>query len=98
MLFISISENILLFLSAFGLLQGLLLAFLIYFHPKADRTVTTFLAFYIGCISVPILMPVGQQLFTWQVIIFIEPFTLLIGPFLYLYVRSFKEVITFRKA
>lgn len=98
MFLLSISESLLKFLSGFGLLQGILLAMLFYFHPKADRTITTLLAFYIGCVSIPIIIPVGQQLFSWQVIIFVEPFLVLIGPFLYLYVRSYREKITFKKA
>ena len=98
MYILSVSENMLLFISGFGILQGVLLAALLYFHPKCDRSVTTFLAVFILFISIPILMPVGQHLFSWQFIIFIDPFTVLIGPFLYLYVRSFKEVITWQKA
>lgn len=95
---LSVSENILLFLSGFGILQGILLAAILFFHPKTDRSVTTFLALYIFFISIPIIMPVGHKLLTWQVIIFVEPFTLLIGPLLYFYVRSFKERITWQKA
>ena len=98
MVFLILSEDLLKLLSGFGLLQGILLAILFYFHPKADRTVTTLLAFYIGCISIPILIPVGQQLYTWQIIIFVEPFLVIVGPLLYLYVRSYQERITFRKA
>lgn len=98
MAFLSISENILFFLSGFGVLQGVLLAIVIYLYSKSDKSVTKWLALFVGSVSVPILMPVGQQLFSWQVIIFVEPFTLLIGPLLYFYVRSFKEEITFRKA
>jgi AraC-like DNA-binding protein/uncharacterized membrane protein YwzB len=95
---LSISENILLFLSGFGIVQGVLLAAILYFHPKTDRSVTTFLALYIFCISIPIMMPVGHKLLTWQLIIFVEPFTLLIGPLLYFYMRGFKERITWQKA
>ena len=95
---LSIPENVLLFLSGFGIVQGVLLAAILYFHPKTDRSVTTFLALYIFFISVPIMMPVGHKLLTWQLIIFVEPFTLLIGPLLYFYVRSFKERITWQKA
>lgn len=94
---LNISEQVLLFASSFGILQGILLAALLYFHPKTDRSVTVFLAMYICAISIPIIMPVGQQLFSWQVIIFVEPFTLLIGPLLYLYVCSFKEKIRWKK-
>lgn len=95
---LTISENILLFVSGFGMLQGILLALLIYFHPKSDRNVSKYLALYIFFISLPIMITVGQHLFSWQFIFFVEPFILLIGPFLYLYVKSFKEQITFRKA
>jgi AraC-like DNA-binding protein len=98
MFILSVSENMLLFVSGFGMLQGVLLSALLYFHPKSDKSVTSFLALYVLCISIPILIPVGQHLFSWQFIYFVEPFTVLIGPFLYFYVRSFKEVITWRKA
>jgi AraC-like DNA-binding protein len=98
MAFLSISENILFFLSGFGVLQGILLAVVIYLYSKSDKSVTRWLALFVGAVSIPILMPVGQQLHSWQVIIFVEPFTLLIGPLLYFYVRSFKEEITWRKA
>jgi AraC-like DNA-binding protein len=98
MAFLSISENILFFLSGFGVLQGILLAIVIYLYSRSDKSVTKWLAMFVGSVSIPILMPVGQQLHSWQVIIFVEPFTLLIGPLLYFYVRSFKEEITWRKA
>lgn len=98
MIILSISEKFLLFISGFGITQSVLLAALLIFYPKSDRSVTKFLAFYICSFIVPMLMPVSQHLFYWQFIIFLEPFTLIIGPFLYLYVRSFKEVITWKKA
>ena len=98
MLILSVPENILLFLCGFGLLQGFLLAAVLYFHPRADRSVSTFLALYIACVSVPILIPLGQHLFSWQTIIFIDPVIIFIGPLLYFYVRSFRETITWRKA
>lgn len=98
MAFLSISESILFFLSGFGVLQGILLAIVIYIYSRSDKSVTKWLALFVGSVSIPILMPVGQQLHSWQVIIFVEPFTLLIGPLLYFYVRSFKEEITWRKA
>jgi AraC-like DNA-binding protein len=97
-MFLKISENIFVYISAFGMLQGILLALLLYFHPRSDRSVTRFLALFILCITLGIIIPIGQSLFSWQTIIFIEPVTVLIGPFFYLYVRSFKERITFRKA
>jgi AraC-like DNA-binding protein len=94
----SISENILLFVSGAGTLQGLLLALLIYFHPKSEKSVGVFLAVFIGCISIQMLLPLAQFFFPWQRIIFLAPSFLLQGPLLYLYVRSFKEVITWKKA
>lgn len=98
MLLLSISEKFLLFISGFGITQSALLASLLIFYPTSDRSVNKFLAFYICSFIVPMMMPVSQHLFFWQFIIFLEPFTLVIGPFLYLYVRGFKEVITWRKA
>jgi hypothetical protein len=47
-----ISENILSLICGLGILQGILLAALLYFHPKSDRSVNTFLALYIFCISI----------------------------------------------
>ena len=95
---LNIHENLLLFISGVGLLQGFLLANLLYFHPKSDRSVNRFLALFIFFVCFPLLIPIGQQLFSWQFIICIEPFTVLSGPLLYLYVRSFKEEITWKKA
>jgi AraC-like DNA-binding protein len=44
------------------------------------------------------LIPAVQQLFSWEIFLYFMPFPFLIGPFLYLYVRSFKEAITWHKA
>lgn len=98
MFLLNVSENILLFFSAFGALQGTLLAAVLYFHPKSDRSVTRFLALYIFFLSIPSIILVGQYVFTWLLIIFVQPFLVLIGPLLYLYIRSFREVITWKKA
>lgn len=95
---VSVSENILAFISGFGILQAFLLAGLIYFHPKSDKSASSFLAFYIVCMPIPMFLPLLQQFFSWQSYIFLGPFTLLVGPALYLYVRSFKEKITWKKA
>ena len=95
---ISLSENILSFVSGFGIIQAFLLAALIYFHPKSDKSISRFLAFYIVCLPVPMILPLLQHLFSWQSYIYLGPFTLLVGPALYLYVRSFKEKITLKKA
>lgn len=98
MFILSVSENILLFVSGIGITQAVLLAVLLVFYPKSDRSVNIFLALFIAAVTVPMLMAVVPYLFSWQVIIFLEPFTLLGGPLLLLYVRSFKEVITWKKA
>jgi AraC-like DNA-binding protein len=93
-----ISENILFFISGFGILQAFLSAGLLYFHPRSERSVSSFLALYIALLSTPMLIPLLQTFLSWQAFIFVAPFTLLVGPMLYLYVRSFKEVITWGKA
>lgn len=94
----SIPENILLFVSGVGILQAFLLAGLLYFHRRSDRSVNKFLAFYIICLSIPMFYPLAMQIWPWQYMIFLAPFTLLVGPSMYLYVRSFKEAITLKKA
>ncbi len=94
----ALSINMLLFMAGVGILQSLFLACLIYFHPNSDRSVNKFLALYVFWLSVPMFTPLLQQFITWQPLIMVEPFLLLPGPFLYLYVRSFKETINFQKA
>ncbi len=96
MFLLALSVNIMFFIA--GILQAILLAALTYFHPKGDKSVNVYLSLYILFVSVLMLIPVVQQLFTWQAMLYLMPFPLLIGPFLYLYVRSFKETITWRKA
>ena len=86
------------FISAVGILQAVLLAGLLYFHPRSDKSVNKFLAFFIICLCAPMFYPLLMEALPWQYIIFIAPFTLLPGPAMYLYVRSFKETITFKKA
>jgi len=98
MALLNISTTIILLISASGILQAILLAALLYFHPKSDKSVNVFLSLYILCVSILMLIPAVQQLFSWQVVLYLMPFPLLIGPFLYLYVRSFKEVISWHKA
>ena len=98
MFILSASEDILSFITGFGILQGFLLALLIYFHPRSNRTVNLFLALYIGCLSVIASTPFVERAVTWQKSFFIEPFPFLAGPLLYFYIRSFKETITWRKA
>jgi AraC-like DNA-binding protein len=93
-----ISEGVLLFIAGIGILQAFMLAAILYFHPKSEQSVATFLAIYIIFISLPMFMPVVQHFFPWQLVSIVEPVTLLIGPMLYLFVCSYRETITFRKA
>lgn len=98
MFILSISENILLFISCFGIIQGLLLAGALYFHPKSDRSVTKILALFILCLCIIMAGPLILSLIPWQKAFFLEPFTYLAGPLMYLYIRSYKEKITLQKA
>ena len=78
-------------------MQAILLAALLYFHPKSDKSVNIFLSLYIFFVGILMFIPTAQQLFSKEIILYLMPFPLLIGPCLYLYVRSFMEVITWRK-
>jgi AraC-like DNA-binding protein len=98
MMLLAISPPIILFLSAAGVVQGILLAATLFFHPRADKAATGFLSLHILTVSIFMLMPVAQYFISWQSIILLIPFQFLIGPALYLYVRSFKEIISIRKA
>jgi AraC-like DNA-binding protein len=95
--FLSISESILLFISGFGIVQGILLAALIFFHPRSDRSVNTFLALHILFVSLAMTMPFTVRLISWQRGNLMQPFLLLPAIFLYLYIRSFKERISLKK-
>jgi len=95
---LSISENILLLVSGLGVVQGFLLAALLYFHPKSDRPVNKFLALYILGISLVMSGPFILHLVTWQNGYVLQPLPVIVGALLYLYVRSYKETITLRKA
>ncbi|MBS1597925.1 MAG: AraC family transcriptional regulator [Bacteroidetes bacterium] len=93
-----ISENILLFISAIGILQGILLAALVYFHPKSDKSVNKFLALYILAITLVMSMGFFMRFVSWQDSYFHQSFPMISAPLLYLYLRSFKETITWKKA
>src|SRR5678815_1865808 len=95
---LAISTSLMLFISSAGVIQAVGLAGILYFHPGSDRSVNLFLSLHILTISILMLAGVTQYLLNWQTIIFHLSFQFLIGPFLYLYVRSFKEIITWRKA
>lgn len=98
MYILSISESILLFICGIGVLQGILLSILIYFHPKSDQRVNKFLACYIASISIIMSGPLLLQIVSWKDTFVIGSFPSLVGPLLYFYIRSFKEKITLRKA
>jgi AraC-like DNA-binding protein len=98
MYILTVSENILKMVCGLGVLQGMLLAALIFFHPKGDKSVNLFLALFIVSVSAVIALPYLVQTFGWQHSFFLQGIPLLPGPFLYLYIRSFKETITLRKA
>ena len=94
----SASENILFFISCFGTLQGIILAAFIYFHPRSDKSINIFLASYIASIAMIMAIPLASLIIPWQKTFFMEALTFLPGPMMYLYVRSLKETITWRKA
>lgn len=98
MILLNSSQQLILFISAAGVIQAVILAGLLFFHPKSDRSVTSFLSLHVLTVSIFMLMPVLQYFFFWQSIILLVPFQFLIGPFLFLYVLSFKGTIKWRKA
>jgi AraC-like DNA-binding protein len=98
MFILTFSAQLVFLIAASEMVQGIFLAAILYFHPKTDKSVNGFLSLYIICVCILLLIPAVQQLFSSGVILYLMPFPLLIGPFLYLYVRSFKETITWRKA
>lgn len=86
------------FISAFGVLQGVLLSGIIYFHPKSDKTVNAFLALHILFISAVMIIPVIIPIIGWQNSSLVLSLPLLPGPLLYLYLRNFKERVTWQQA
>ena len=95
---LSIPENVLLFISGFGVMQGLLMSALVYFHPRSNRSVNIFLALYITTISIVMAGPFVLNTFSWQSSFITQPLPLLIGPLLYLYVKSLQQQISIRKS
>lgn len=92
-----VPDNILAFISGIGIIQGFLLSGLLYFHPKADKSVNLFLALYIFFISAVMTMPFMMNLTGWQNSYTFQFVPLLPGILLYFYIRSFKESITWQK-
>jgi AraC-like DNA-binding protein len=93
-----ITEDVLLLISGLGLIQSALLAILIYFHPRSDRTVDKFLALYIFSFTLIMLGPFIIKLISWRKAFIFGTFPLLVGPVMLFYIRSFKETITWKKA
>jgi AraC-like DNA-binding protein len=98
MFFLFITEDVLLLISGLGLLQAALLAILIFFHPKSDKTVNKFLALYIFSFTLIMLGPFIIKLISWRKAFFFGTVPLLVGPIMLFYIRSFKETITWKKA
>jgi AraC-like DNA-binding protein len=92
------SQNILYLIAGLGIVQGIFLTGLIFFHPKGNRRVNFFLALYVFCFAVILTVPFMMQLIGWENSFWIEPFPILLGPSLYLYILSFKEEVSWRKA
>lgn len=97
MYLLAVSEKILSLICEFGILQGLLLSILIYFHPRGDKSVNIYLALYILCTSAIVSLPFLIQLVGWKKSYLVQPVSLLSGPLLYFYIRSFKETLQWRK-
>lgn len=95
---LSITERFLFLFCGVGILQGILLAGLLYFHPKADKKVNAFIALYIFCTSLVMSLPLMIKMVGWQNSFLIMPLPLLPGPLLYLYLLSFKQKITWKIA
>jgi AraC-like DNA-binding protein len=91
------SEKILSLICGFGILQGILLAALVYFHKKSDKSVNIYLSLYILMTSLIMSIPFIIKTIGWQNSFFMQPLPVLAGPLLYFYMRSFKETLTWRK-
>src|SRR5687768_14014804 len=97
MYLLSISVQLLSLIAGVGLVQGIFLAVLLYFHPRSDRKVNLWLALYILCLSGIMAGPLIFQFIPWQDVWYITPLSFIPGVLMWLYVRSFKEKITFKK-
>src|SRR5687767_3963682 len=98
MFLLVVTEDVLMLISALGLFQAALLAILIYFHPRSDKTVNKFLALYILSFTLIMSGPFVIKILSWQKAFFWGTIPLLVGPLMLFYIRSFKETITWRKA
>ena len=98
MFFLITSENILSLVCWLGVLQGVLFAAMLYFHPKSDRSVSIFLALHVLLTATIMTLPFIIRMLGWQNSAMLLQIPFLGGPFIYLYLRSFKERITWKKA
>lgn len=82
--------------NAIGLIQGILLAIGILFYPKGNRVSNLYLAFHVFFSAIVLASPFTHIFFSSITLsgeCFVEPFLLLIFPFLYLYIKSFTQKI-----
>ena len=94
---LSISVQLLSLISGVGVVQGIFLAILLYLHPRSDKRVNFWLAFYILALTGIMAGPLVLRFVPWQDVWYIAPLSYLPGPLMYLYIRSFKEKIGFKK-
>jgi len=59
--------------------------------------VNVYLVAYILSMTIPMFTPLVHHFYAWQRLPYFNPIVLLVAPFLYLYVCSFHEQITWRK-
>jgi AraC-like DNA-binding protein len=97
MYILSISVQLLSLISGVGVVQGIFLAVLLYFHPRSDRKVNFWLALYIVFLTGIMAGPLIMRYVPWQEAWYITPLSFMPGILMYYYIRSFKEKITFRK-
>ena len=80
---LTVSENILRVVLGLGVLQGILLAALIFYHPKGDKSVNKFLAGFILGLSGVMSLPMVVDFLCWQNSVFVKLLPLIPRPVLY---------------
>ena len=86
------ATTLILFLSALGAIQGVFFALLMAVKG-GQRQPNLLLSLFTTFVSINLLTPVLQDWVGWKVVTVTYPIYFLIGPFLYLYVRSYTETI-----
>ncbi len=84
------------YVNGFGFFQGILLCMVIFFYPGGNRSSNKYLALHLLCITLILAAPFSQKMFrplSDRADRFVEPFQLLIYPFLYFYIAGFSEKI-----